>query len=41
MVTSCENCPLRRRELFVEMSDDEVRFMTDFKVGEMVVEPGT
>lgn len=41
MVTSCENCPLRRRELFVEMSDDEVRFMTEFKVGEMVVEPGT
>lgn len=41
MVVNCSNCPLRRRSLFVDMSDEEIGFMERFKVGEMVVEPGT
>ncbi len=41
MVTRCDNCPLRTRSLFTDMSDDEVRQTQRFKVGEMTVEPGT
>lgn len=41
MATKCTNCPLRRRDLFVEMSKDDVSFMEKFKVGEMVIDPGT
>lgn len=40
MATKCINCPLRRRELFIDMTPDEVRFMQKFKVGELVVDPG-
>ena len=41
MVTRCEACPLRRRRLFTDMTEDEVRQTQRFKVGELTVEPGT
>lgn len=41
MTVKCENCPLRKRQAFVGLTDQEIRFMTRFKVGEMAVEPGT
>lgn len=41
MTTRCENCPLRRRGLFEDMTTDEVRYMQRFKVGELVVDAGT
>jgi CRP-like cAMP-binding protein len=41
MVTRCENCPLRKRGVFTQMSDADVRRVQRFKVGEMTVEPGT
>ena len=41
MPTSCKNCPLRTRPIFVEMSDKEVSFMQSFKTGEFTVDAGT
>ena len=41
MATKCENCPLRRQPLFVRMSDQDVRIMQRFKVGELVIDAGT
>lgn len=41
MVTRCEACPLRKRDLFTEMTDDEVRDTQRFKVGELTIEAGT
>lgn len=41
MKTNCENCPLRQLDLFDDMSQDEVNFMTKFKTGEFVAQPGT
>ncbi|WP_412176193.1 Crp/Fnr family transcriptional regulator [Lentibacter sp. XHP0401] len=41
MATKCENCPLRQRDIFEDMSADEVRFMQRFKVGELIVDAGT
>ncbi len=41
MATRCENCPLRMKDAFVPLTPEEVRFMQKFKVGELVVEPGT
>jgi CRP-like cAMP-binding protein len=41
MKTDCENCPLRKLDLFDDMSKDEVQFMTGFKTGEFVAQPGT
>lgn len=41
MATKCENCPLRKRDVFIPFSAEELRFMQRFKVGELVVEPGT
>ena len=41
MVTRCEACPLRRRNLFTQMSDEDVRQTQRFKVGELTVEAGT
>ena len=41
MVQKCESCPLRRRNLFAAMSDEEIRHTQRFKVGEMMIEPGT
>lgn len=41
MATKCAHCPLRRSNLFVPHSDDDTKFMQRFKVGELVIEPGT
>ena len=41
MKTNCEKCPLRKLDLFKDMSNDEVQFMSKFKTGEFVAEPGT
>ena len=37
----CSRCPLRRRSLFVPMSDDEISFMQGFKAGEMQISAGS
>ncbi|MEJ6403692.1 Crp/Fnr family transcriptional regulator [Yoonia sp. 2307UL14-13] len=41
MATRCENCPLRRRDLFIPLTNDDVQVMQRFKVGELVVDAGT
>ena len=41
MTVSCAACPLRNRELFGRMTEDEVRFMDTFKTGEMSMSPGS
>ena len=41
MGTLCTNCPLRRLEIFNSMSEQDVRAMDRFKVGELTVESGT
>ena len=41
MVTKCQNCPLRRRSIFTDMSDEELDFMKTFKIGELTVDAGT
>ncbi|EAQ26223.1 Crp/Fnr family transcriptional regulator [Roseovarius sp. 217] len=41
MVTKCQNCPLRARDLFVQMTPQEVTFMQSFKTGELEVDGGT
>jgi CRP-like cAMP-binding protein len=37
----CHLCPLRRRDLFVPFTPEELAFMGRFKVGELAVAPGT
>ncbi|MGC1495675.1 MAG: Crp/Fnr family transcriptional regulator [Sulfitobacter sp.] len=41
MATKCEFCPIRRKDLFVQMSKDELAHVQRFKVGELIVDPGT
>ncbi|MFQ6551617.1 Crp/Fnr family transcriptional regulator [Aestuariibius insulae] len=41
MSTKCKNCPLRRHDIFVKMTADEVRFTQKFKKGELTIDPGT
>lgn len=41
MATKCIHCPLRRKALFAPMNEDEIAQMQRFKVGELVVDPGT
>ncbi|SFR39712.1 Crp/Fnr family transcriptional regulator [Litoreibacter janthinus] len=41
MVIKCQNCPLRGKDLFVELSSDEVKFMEKFKSGELKIDAGT
>ena len=41
MATKCDRCPLRRLEMFLPMSEEDLRFMERFKVGELTVDPGT
>lgn len=41
MAIKCENCPIRQHSAFEELSKDDVRFMQQFKVGELVVDAGT
>lgn len=41
MATDCQNCPLRNRNLFSPLSQDELDFMKKFKIGELTVDAGT
>ena len=41
MATKCIHCPLRRNALFAQMTVDHLSAMQNFKVGELVVDPGT
>jgi CRP/FNR family transcriptional regulator, anaerobic regulatory protein len=41
MVVKCTNCPLRKCNYFVDMTEAEVQFMLQFKAGELAVGPGT
>ena len=41
MPTACDNCPLRKCDYFLPMSDDELSFMQRFKSGELSVDQGT
>ncbi|WP_112323572.1 Crp/Fnr family transcriptional regulator [Oceanibium sediminis] len=41
MAVSCRNCPLRRRDMFRNMSAAEVKFMQGFKRGELSVDAGS
>ncbi|WP_371156285.1 Crp/Fnr family transcriptional regulator [Jannaschia sp. 2305UL9-9] len=41
MATACAHCPLHRSSLFLDHSPDDTRFMQQFKVGEMTIDPGT
>jgi CRP-like cAMP-binding protein len=41
LAQKCENCLLRQRQMFQDMSREEIQFMQKFKVGELVVEAGT
>ncbi len=41
MATQCKYCPLNRKDAFIDLSPEEVEFMQKFKVGELVIDPGT
>lgn len=41
MTISCDKCPLRKRDCFVAMTDEELAFMRRFKAGELSVDAGT
>lgn len=41
MATKCQNCPLRGRPLFVDLTPGELDFMKEFKIGELSVDAGT
>ncbi len=41
MITRCQNCPLRTRDIFDPMTDREISFMQKFKSGELEVQAGT
>ena len=40
MIITCQNCPLRRCEAFVPMTESELTFMGNFKSGELRVDAG-
>ena len=41
MATPCSQCPLRRHPIFKPMSEQDVKAMQKFKVGELIIEAGT
>lgn len=41
MSTNCKNCPLRKLDIFQDMSGAELAFMERFKTGELEAQPGT
>lgn len=41
MTVSCTACPLRRRKLFVQFTEEELAFMEKFKTGELAIAAGT
>lgn len=40
-ITQCRNCPLRPLPLFEQFTPPTLQFMESFKIGELVVGPGT
>ena len=40
MATKCKFCPLRRKDVFAQMSDPEVAAMQRFKIGELTIDAG-
>lgn len=40
-MTPCHACPLRKKPLFVPMTQDEISYMAKFKAGELTVDAGT
>jgi CRP-like cAMP-binding protein len=40
MTIQCQHCPLRRKDLFADMTLAEIETIQRFKAGELVVEPG-
>ncbi|MEJ6389456.1 Crp/Fnr family transcriptional regulator [Gymnodinialimonas ulvae] len=41
MVTDCQNCPLRKIEIFEDLGRDELAYMQRFKHGELKIDPQT
>ena len=41
MSIKCVNCPIRKSPIFQAMDSETLEYMQRFKVGELVVEPGT
>ncbi|WP_284165348.1 Crp/Fnr family transcriptional regulator [Frigidibacter sp. SD6-1] len=41
LTTACAACPLRKKELFTQFTEEELAFMIRFKSGELAVDPGT
>jgi CRP-like cAMP-binding protein len=41
MTTNCANCPLRQLDTFQEVKNDELKFLTRFKKGELSINKGT
>lgn len=41
MIVDCTQCPLRTKEAFLPLEEEEIAFMKRFKTGEMIAEPGT
>ena len=41
MATKCSQCPLRRQPLFKPLTDLDEKAMQRFKVGELIIDPGT
>ncbi|MEO3415093.1 Crp/Fnr family transcriptional regulator [Roseovarius sp. CAU 1744] len=40
MTVKCKHCPLRKKRIFDEMTEEEITFMQRFKAGELEVEAG-
>ncbi|MFZ1727385.1 MAG: Crp/Fnr family transcriptional regulator [Albidovulum sp.] len=38
---ACQACPLRKKDIFIPFTSDEIKFMQSFKTGELEVDPGT
>lgn len=41
MTTDCENCPLRKLDIFSDASKQDIAFISKFKTGELAAQPGT
>ncbi|MEJ6392129.1 Crp/Fnr family transcriptional regulator [Gymnodinialimonas sp. 2305UL16-5] len=41
MVTNCKNCPLRKLDVFTQLSEDELAYMQRFKHGELKIDAQT
>ncbi len=41
MVTDCQNCPLRKIDVFETLTGSELKYMQRFKSGELKIDAGT